>query len=201
MFIAGLPPATHQLVMSFTEQLVKDGLLTRILTLLGVVNEGAELAALERGRALGDAHHRRQVVEMIRDQRACLTDCLLLWVVQTPPTRDHTLQLIKHLKTTEIDGWKSDAKTDDGGQSSPDVSTATIDMATVSLCVTIMSCFNIGEGALDPSDDSWSNDQFPILSDPTFLPSVHAELTNVSYGGEDPLVGELICRCHALPGR
>lgn len=197
MIIAGLPPATHQLVMSFTDQLIKDGLLTKILGLLDSLTVEGEVAALEKGRAVGPAHHRRQIVELVQEQRACLSECLFLWAVQTPPTRDHTLLIIKHLKKMKIDGGVStDAKGDDGkGQSSPDVSKVTVDVVTVSLCMTMMSCFNIGEDNSDQSDDSSLNDQLPLLSDATFLPSVHAELTNVSRGGEPCNYGLLIAGC------
>ena len=147
-----------------------------------------ELASLAKGRAVGDAHHKRQLVEMIEEQRSCLADCLFLWAVQTPFGREQTLEIIKHVKTIKLSGEESNSKKgDSGGQSStsgsappPVVGKVTVDMVTVSLCMTVMACFNIGEDSVDRSDDSLLNDQYPLLSDSAFLPAVHAELTNVS---------------------
>ena len=166
--------------MSFTDQLLKDGLFSRILNLLDQLNESDELAALEKGRAVGGARHRRQIVELIRDQRACLADCLFLWCVQTPPTLDHTLQIITHIKKIKLAGGNSPStQSDTGGQSSSnDVAKVTVDVVTVSLCMTVLACFNIGEGEID--EVSNANSHYPLLSDPTFLPTVHAEVTNVS---------------------
>ena len=166
---------------SFTDQLISDGLVTRILSLLDSLCVEGELAALEKGRAVGPAHHRRQIVELVLEQRACLADCLFVWAVQTPPGKDHTLQIIKHLKKVKVDCGKSVVAGDSGGQSSPDVTMVTVDMVTVSLCMTVMSCFNIGEESRDQSEESSLGNQYPLLSDATFLPSVHAELTNVRH--------------------
>ena len=183
LITVGLPPATDQLVTSFTDQLISDGLVTRILSLLDSLSVEGELAALEKGRAVGPAHHRRQIEELVRDQRACLADCLFVWAVQTPPGKDHTLQIIKHLKKVKVDSGKSvvAAGSDSGGQSLPDITKVTVDMVTVSLCMTVMSCFNIGEESGDQSDESSLGDQYPLLTDATFLPSVHAELTSVRH--------------------
>ena len=182
MLITGLSPATHQLVTSFTDQLLKDGLISHILSLLDSISVTTELAALEKGRAVGGARHRRQIVELIREQRACLADSLFLFFVQTPPTLDHTLLVIKHMKKTKLDGEELPG---DGveGQSSKDVSKVTVDMATVTLCMSVLACCNIGEETVDHSDVATGNSCYPILSDATFLPSVHAELINVSCRG------------------
>ena len=142
----------------------------KILNLLNSTSVEREISALEKGRAVGPAHHRRQIVELVQEQRACLSDCLFVWAVQTPPGRDSTLEIIKHLKKVKMDS---------GGQSSPDVAKVTVDVVTVSLIMTVMSCFNIGEDSGDFSDDPSTNDLYPLLSDATFLPSVHAELINV----------------------
>ena len=156
-----------------------------------------ELARLARGRAVGDAQHKRQIVEMIREQRSCLADCLFLWAVQTPFAKDECLEIVKHVKKMKISGEEIPAANSNGGAGGGQSSTSaaapaasgvvgkatvdkvTVDTVTVSLCMTVMACFNIGEDSVEQSDDSLINDQYPLLSDSSLLPAVHAELTNV----------------------
>ena len=196
-FVSGLTPATSQLITSYTDQLLKDGLLTRILNLLDQISVSDELARLARGRAVGDAQHKRQIVEMIREQRSCLADCLFLWVVQTPFATDECLEIVKHVKKMKISGEEVPAANSNGGAGGGQSSTSaaapaasgmvgkatvdkvTVDTVTVSLCMTVMACFNIGEDSVEQSDDSLTHDQYPLLSDSSLLPAVHGELTNV----------------------
>ena len=184
MYFSGVTSATSQLITSYTDQLLKDGLVTRILDLLDRFSVSDELVRLEKGRAVGDGNHRRRLVEMLEDQRTCLADCLFLWTVQTPLGKDHTLEIIGHVKKMKMEGERPDKTRDgDGGQSSTvvpaEVGTVTVDVVTVSLCMTVMACFNIGEESVDQSDDSLLSDDYPLLSDSSFLPAVHAELNNV----------------------
>lgn len=181
---SGLTPATIQLITSYTDQLLKDGVLSRILNLLEQINVAGELAGLGKGRAVGHAHHKRQLVELIEEQRSCLADCLFLWAVQTPFGKDETLQIITHVKKMKLNGEKSGStEGDSGGQSSatpalPAVDKVTVDVVTVSLCMTVMACFNIGEGCEE--EESSITDHYPLLSDSSFLTAVHSELANVS---------------------
>ena len=191
LITAGLTPATSQLITSYTDQLLKDGLLTRILNLLDQISVSGELDRLAKGRAIGDARHRRQLMEMIEDQRSSLADCLFLWAVQTPFGKDETIQIITHLRKMKLPGEEASSQTNGGGQSSSSVAAprplqsistvgkVTVDMVTVSLCLMVMACFNIGEDSVDLSDDSLLDDHFPLLSDSSFLPAMHTELTNV----------------------
>ena len=186
-----------QLITSYTDRLLKDGLLTRVLNLLDQINVSDELARLAKGRAIGDAQHKRQIVEMIQEQRSCLSDCLFLWAVQTPFGKDECLEIIKHMKKMKISGEEEPAANSNGstrgGQSSTAgsapsapgktmVDKVTVDTVTVSLCMTVMACFNIGEDSVDSvdwCDDPLVNEQYPLLSDSSFLPVVHAELIDV----------------------
>ena len=197
IFASGLTPATSHLITSYTDQLLKDGLLTRILNLLDQINVSDELARLAKGRAVGDAQHKRQIVEMVREQRSSLADCLFLWAVQTPFGKDECLEIIQHVKKMKISGEETPSTNSNGdtsgGQSSTSgsapsapatvnkatVDTVTVDTVTVSLCMTVMACFNIGEDSVDQNDDSLISDHYPLLSDSSFLPAVHAELINV----------------------
>lgn len=181
----GLTPATIQLITSYTDQLLKDGLLTRILNLLDQITVSGELASLAKGRAVGHAHHKRQLVELIEEQRSGLADCLFLWAVQTPFGKDETIQIISHLEKMKLNGEELGSDDgDSGGQSSaptlPAVDKVTVDVVTVSLCMTVMACFNIGEGFDDGNEDSSLGDQYPFIADISFLPAVHNELVNVS---------------------
>lgn len=183
--LLGLTPATIQLITSYTNQLLKDGILTRILNLLDQITVSGELASLSKGRAVGHSHHKRQLVELIEEQRSCLADCLFLWAVQTPFGKDETIQILTHVKKMKLNGEESGSDDgDSGGQSStptlPAVDKVTVDMVTVSLCMTVMACFNIGEGFDEGNEESSLGDHYPLLADISFLPAVHNELVNVS---------------------
>ena len=182
--VTGLPAATHQLVTTYTDQLLKDGIITRILTLLNRISVSGELARLEKGRAIGSGHHRRQIVELIEGQRSCLSDCLFLWSVQTPFGREETIQMIEHVRKIKVCSGDESSPVSGGNSSGSTasqsmVAKATVDVVTVSLCMTMMSCFNIGEDTVDQSDDSLLSDHYPLLSDASFLPAIHAEITKV----------------------
>ena len=149
----------------------------------------SELDKLAKGRAIGGPNHHRQLVELIEEQRSCLADCLFLWAVQTPFSKEDTLKILSHLKKIKVEGEgpvsqqaaATGATSSSGGQSSPAGSThQPVDMVMVSLYLTVVACFNIGEDGVDTNDDSLFDSHYPLLSDSTFLPAVHTALLTVS---------------------
>ena len=149
----GLSSATVGLITSFTDQLFADGLVDKILNLLDKIDVEKEIDNLSKGRAVGGARHRQQLVELIQEQRTCLADCLFYWACQNPLPKEATLKLLRYLKKLKL--------SDDGDSSStvpsifgppPSSSSSSsssppkpLDPVVLSLFHTLLACFNIGD--------------------------------------------------------
>ena len=190
---------------AYTNQLLQDGIVDRVLNLLDRISVSGELDSLAKARAVGGVDHRRQLVDLIEELRLSLADCLFLWAVQTPFAKDETLLILHHLKKVVILGEQkpvsqpaATSTTGDAGGQSSTASAAgdssqeqasgmgtvaamtTVDIVTVSLYLTVVACFNVGEELASDSDNSHRS-SYPLLTDPSFLPAVHAEIANVSW--------------------
>ena len=145
----GLNQATVNLVTSFTDNLFSDGLVKKVLNLIDLISVKDELEKLAKGRAIGDAKHRHQIVEFIKEQRSCLADCLLHWACQNPFPKEETLQLFVHLQRRKLDATQLDegqgvggGDKAGGGEKKEAVCLDTVDLT---LFHTLLACFNIGE--------------------------------------------------------
>ena len=147
----GLNQATINLVTSFTDELFTDGLVKKILDLINSICVKEELEKLAKGRAIGDAKHRQQIIDFIKEQRSSLAECLLHWACQNPFPKEETLKLFVHLKRTRLD---ADAALEGqmvagrqqvmagGGEKAENVP---LDPVNLTLFHTLLACFNIGE--------------------------------------------------------
>ena len=116
-----LPPPTSHLVNTFTDQLFKDGLLDRILSLLDSICVDDELGRLEKLSVLNMsswivsnsvsgkmmrteilAKHQQEISEFVKEQRTGLAECLLYWACQTPFGKDNTLKVVKFLQKVTV---------------------------------------------------------------------------------------------------
>ena len=147
------------LIMNFTNELFEDGLVEKILKLLKDVTVEGELAKLHKGRAVGGERHKAQLVDLIEEQRSLLAECLFYWACQNPFPSEQTIVLLHHLKN-------SPAQTD-----------GMLDNVTLTLFMTILYCFNIGEPNVDHFTDSLMDSKFPLSSDACFLSAVHQVVT------------------------
>lgn len=98
----GLSPAIVTLVTTFTDQLFEEGLVGKILALLDSITVEGELSILARGKGIGRARHRQEIVELVTEQRAVLADCLLFWACQNPFPRKETLKVLQCLKKVQV---------------------------------------------------------------------------------------------------
>lgn len=144
----GLNQATVNLVTSFTDDLFSDGLVKKILDLIDSISIKEELDKLAKGRAIGDAKHRQQIIEFIKEQRLCLADCLLHWVCQNPFPKAETLQLYNHLQRMKLDATQQDKGQGVGGGDQAgggEKEVVRLNAVNLTLFHTLLACFNIGE--------------------------------------------------------
>lgn len=86
-----------QIVSNFTDSLVADGLLNRIIELLETLDISKELALLSENRALGKPKHHRQVLDLFEEIRLQLATILFCWSAQCGLPKDTTIKLIAYL--------------------------------------------------------------------------------------------------------
>ncbi|XP_058819266.1 nuclear pore complex protein Nup205 [Topomyia yanbarensis] len=91
------PTEITQLITAYTDALVADGVLEKILDLLEELDVTKELDVLTTNRALGPPKHHRQVLELFEEIRLLLATCLFNWAAQCGLPRGTTLKLIRHL--------------------------------------------------------------------------------------------------------
>lgn len=94
---ADAPPSVTALISAYTNGLVADGLLVRVLDQLERLDVTAELALLSENRALGKPKHHRQVLDLYEDIRGQLAGVLFSRAAQQGLPRDVTVRLIRQL--------------------------------------------------------------------------------------------------------
>lgn len=155
----GLTQATVNFVTSFTDELFADGLMKKILDLINSISVKDELEKLAKGRAIGDAKHRQQIIDYINEQRSCLADCLLHWACQNPFPKDETLLLYGHLQKMKVEPVPEEggAKSAGAGGLGSKVGSSKagvvggakeeirLDAVGVALFSALLACFNIGD--------------------------------------------------------
>ena len=151
----GLKQATVNLVTAFTDELFADGLVKKILDLINSISVKDELEKLAKGRAIGDAKHRQQIIDYINEQRSCLADCLLHWACQNPFPKDETLLLYGHLQRMKVEPVQEEGgaklaggvKSKIGGKAGVmgGAKEVRLDAVGVALFNALLACFNIGD--------------------------------------------------------
>ncbi|XP_037026300.1 nuclear pore complex protein Nup205 [Bradysia coprophila] len=86
-----------RLVTSYTDSLVADGLLNRIVDLLDTLDITKEMEILSENRALGSPKHHRQVISLFEEIRLQLASTLFCWSAQCGLKKDTTIKLINYL--------------------------------------------------------------------------------------------------------
>lgn len=82
------------IVTSYTDSLVNEGILRRILDLLENLDISKELELLTKNRALGPPKHHRMVLDLFEEIRQSLAMALFNYSAQSGLPRDVTLSLI-----------------------------------------------------------------------------------------------------------
>lgn len=86
-----------KLVTNYTDSLVDDGILNRIIEQLDTLDITKELALLSQNRALGKPKHHRQVLDLFEEVRLQLATTLFCWSAQCGLPKETTSRLINYL--------------------------------------------------------------------------------------------------------
>ncbi|XP_064596049.1 nuclear pore complex protein Nup205-like [Liolophura sinensis] len=153
----GLSSEIVSMTTSFTDQLVEEGLVDKILDLITNMDLAQELDKLQKDRALGPPKHRKQVTDLFKEIKCSLAECLYCLACQQPLSRGDTLRLMAFLKT-------DNSVSADG----------TLEPVSVCLLMTMLYCLDIS--ILDQEDAGDLIQALPIISDNDYLPEIHREM-------------------------
>lgn len=151
---ADAPPAVTALITAYTNGLVADGLLVRVLDQLERLDVTAELALLSENRALGRPKHHRQVLDLFEDIRVQLAGVLFARAAQQGLPREVAVRLIRHLARYKPSGAR-------GG----------MDNVTLTLVMALLYALDLS--VLQRHEDSEQLvRQLPIVAEPGFAQAV-----------------------------
>ncbi|XP_025098310.1 nuclear pore complex protein Nup205-like isoform X3 [Pomacea canaliculata] len=152
----GLPSDVVHLVTHFTSQLLEDKLVHKILDLIQSMDLAQELDRLQKQRALGPPRHKKQVIDLFKEIKQTLAECLFCLASQRPLNKAETLRLVVHLQT--------------------DISLQadqTMDPVSLCLLMTLLSCFDTSP--LEHGDAEVQA-TLPLVDDNTYLGDVHLQM-------------------------
>lgn len=153
------PQEVTAFVTSYTDALVGDGILNKIIDLLDTLDLTQELATLSENRALGPPKHHRQVLDFFEEIRLQLATILYCWSAQCGLPRDTTLKLIQLLSKYK-----------------PDNSRGVIDDVTLALLMALLYAFDLS--ALKKHDDGEETVlQLPVINDPNYAKMIYESLS------------------------
>lgn len=141
-------------ITAYTDALVENGILNKIIELLDQLDVTQELALLSENRALGPPKHHRQVLDLFQEIRVQLATTLYCWAAQCGLPIDTTLKLIHYL---------SKYKSDD--------SRGVIDDVTLALMMALLYAFDLS--ALKKRDDGEEVVlHLPLINDSNYAKSI-----------------------------
>ncbi|XP_065186434.1 nuclear pore complex protein Nup205-like [Sycon ciliatum] len=94
----GVSDELSTLATNFTDGLIKEGLVGKILELLRGINEQTIIEKLQEGRGVGGDVHQRQLGALIDEQRGLLADVLFSVSCQTALSKGDVLLLLQYLR-------------------------------------------------------------------------------------------------------
>ncbi|EAT37498.1 AAEL010526-PA [Aedes aegypti] len=148
------PHEITQLITAYTDGLVADGVLDKIVDLLGELDVTKELDVLTTNRALGPPKHHRQVLDLFEEIRVLLATCLFNWAAQCGLPRGTTVKLIRYLAK-----YKST------------VSSGGIDNVTLALQMALM--YGLDMSVIQRREDGEEVvKRLPMVKDPEFIETV-----------------------------
>lgn len=93
----------EKFITNYTDELLQNGLFTRIFDLLKTLDLSKELEKLQQNVALGGPKHRKQVIELFNEIRLILADIVFLWSAQSGLPKEQTVLLIDYLREAKIE--------------------------------------------------------------------------------------------------
>ena len=152
----GLGSNVVSLVTNFTDDLMQNGLVDTILKQVYDINTDKELESLSKGRAINDAKHKQQIIDLIEETKHALMDSLFYLSCQSPFAKDNMTKILTQLKKIPA--------TNEGHQP--------LDYTLLALFFTLISSFKVSDSTHDP-DVSLLDEHFPLITDASFLTSLH----------------------------
>ncbi|GJQ87127.1 hypothetical protein Trydic_g23975 [Trypoxylus dichotomus] len=150
---------TERFVTAYTDQLLENGLFTRIFELLRTLDLSKELEMLQQNVALGGPRHQNQVIELFNSIRLLLADVVFLWSTHCGLPKQTTVDLISYLKGLKLE----------------EESTGKLDNVNLFLLGALLSAVDLS--ILHTREDGEEVVQsLPMLSEYGFVDGVAAEL-------------------------
>lgn len=154
-----VPDKVEKFITQFTDQLMENGLFTRIFELLKTLDFSKEMEKLQQNVALGGPKHRRQISFLFKSIRFILSDIVFMWSVHCGLPKSVTLDLIRHLSSVKLEEEAS-GKIDD----------VTLNLQLALLSATDLSILHTREDGEDVVQN------LPILAEEDFINALLQEL-------------------------
>lgn len=173
-FAAECSEEISDFVTEYTDELLNDGLITRLLELIDSLDLCKEIELLQQNRALGGAKHHKQVVDLFESVRLNLASIIFYWSAQSGLPQDSTVRLVQLLKRTQLQVDSS------GGADS------------VSLALIVGLLYALDLSFLQRVEDTDPVVQeHPLLAEKSFIPTILRLMGNIS-GWTTPGIGNCI---------
>lgn len=148
-----------QSISRYLEPVLTINLVDRILELITAMDITKEIELLQQNCALGDAKHRKLVLDKFQAVRSLLADSLFCWAAQTPLKRDECRRLLAHLSKVKL------TETSDGS----------LDPVNLALLMALLYSLEAGH-LLAAEDMTEALSQFPITNDKKFVQEIHRDI-------------------------
>ena len=146
-------------ITRYMKSILNLNMVDKILEMIDGMDLAKEVDLLQQNRALGDARHRRMVLDKFKSVRSLLAETLFCWAAQTPLEKEECRRVMAYLSKVKL------SETADGS----------IDSVTVTLLMALLYSIESGHLlAVEDLTDSLSS--FPITADKSFVPDIHREL-------------------------
>lgn len=149
----------EKLILEYTNELLKNGLITRLLDLLKTLDLSKEVELLQQNAALGGPKHRKQVINLFNEIRFVLAETVFLWSANSGLTKDCTVAVINYLREAKLDEEAS-------GKLS-DVNMLILTALLYTIDLSILRVREDGEEVVQ---------SLPIISDPNYVDTLLKEL-------------------------
>ncbi|CRK98110.1 CLUMA_CG011478, isoform A [Clunio marinus] len=165
------------LVTNYTDSLVAEGLLKKIIDALDNLDITKELELLAKNRALGPPKHHRMVLDLYEEIRQNLAIALFNYSAQSGLPKDITIDLIHYLKKSKVNGARGE-----------------IDDVTVTLMMALLYAIDISAIHRREDGDEIVR-RLPLVNDPDYIENIMQELIITN---EDPSSNSNLWQCAGL---
>lgn len=93
----------EDILMEYTDDLLKNGLITRILDLLKSLDLSQEIEKLQQNAALGGPKHRHQVIGLFNEIRLILAETVFLWSANSGLPKEPATSLISYIRNAQLE--------------------------------------------------------------------------------------------------